>query len=71
MPELPEVETVMRGLESVLQRGMERTQVAAVGPVVAESLRQRGARVAICPEQGFVMKNLVQLIKRAQGTTQA
>jgi uroporphyrinogen-III synthase len=56
-----------RGIEDLLQRGMDRTQVAAVGPVVAENLRQRGVRVAICPEQGFVMKNLVQLIKRAIG----
>jgi hypothetical protein len=33
--------------------------------VVADNLRQKGARVDICPEQGFVMKNLVQQIKRA------
>jgi uroporphyrinogen-III synthase len=54
-----------RGQESELRRGLEQTRVAAVGPVVAENLHQRGARVDICPEQGFVMKNLVQLIKRA------
>jgi uroporphyrinogen-III synthase len=53
-----------RGQEAVLQRGLERTRVAAVGPVVAENLRQKGARVDVCPEQGFVMKNLVQQIKR-------
>jgi uroporphyrinogen-III synthase len=51
--------------EETLRRGLERTQVAAVGPIVADNLRQRGVRVAICPEQGFVMKNLVQHIKRA------
>src|SRR5262249_48624991 len=54
-----------RGRQGQLQQGMQRTQVAAVGPVVAENLRQRGARVDICPEQGFVMKNLVQQIKKA------
>lgn len=54
-----------RGLRDLLQKGMERTTVAAVGPVVADSLRQKGARVDICPEQGFVMRNLVQQIKRA------
>ena len=48
-----------------LRRGLERTRVAAVGPIVADNLRQRGVRVAICPEQGFVMKNLVSYIKRA------
>ena len=55
------------GLEAVLKRGLEQTRVAAVGPVVAENLRQKGARVDLCPEQGFVMKNLVQLIKRELG----
>jgi uroporphyrinogen-III synthase len=38
--------------------------VAAVGPVLAEHLRQLGVRVDVCPESGFVMKNLVQHIKR-------
>lgn len=51
-------------LEAVLRNGLEKTQVAAIGPVVAETLRQRGTRVDICPEQGFVMKNLVQHILR-------
>jgi uroporphyrinogen-III synthase len=53
-----------RGLTAELRQGLEGTRVAAVGPVVAENLRQRGARVDICPEQGFVMRNLVQQIKR-------
>ncbi|HEV3084498.1 MAG TPA: uroporphyrinogen-III synthase [Gemmataceae bacterium] len=47
-----------------LQQGLARTRVAAVGPVVAENLRAQGARVDICPEQGFVMRNLVRQIKR-------
>jgi uroporphyrinogen-III synthase len=55
---------VEKGLESELRQGLTQARVAAVGPVVAENLRQRGAKVDICPEQGFVMKNLVQLIKR-------
>jgi hypothetical protein len=33
--------------------------------VVGENLRRRGVRVDIVPEQGFVMKNLVQHIRRA------
>ena len=53
-----------RGLESRLAAALARTQVAAVGPIVAENLRGRGVSVTICPEQGFVMKNLVQYIKR-------
>jgi uroporphyrinogen-III synthase len=54
-----------RGLQEALHIGLARTRIAAVGPVLAKHLRQRGARVDICPEQGFVMKNLVQHIKRA------
>jgi uroporphyrinogen-III synthase len=54
-------------LEDDLAEGLRRTRVAAVGPVVAESLQRRGAPVHVCPEQGFVMKNLVQLIKRVFG----
>ena len=53
-----------KGLEAELREGLERTKVAAVGPVAADSLRQHGARVDICPEQGWVMKNLVQRIVR-------
>jgi uroporphyrinogen-III synthase len=53
------------GLVDVLRNGLARTRIAAVGPVLADHLRKHGARVDICPEQGFVMKNLVQHIKRA------
>jgi uroporphyrinogen-III synthase len=52
-----------RELEAALTAGLGRTRVAAVGPVVADNLRRR-ARVDVCPEQGFVMKNLVQQIRR-------
>ncbi len=52
------------GLEKELRQGLTQTRIAAVGPVVAENLREKGAKVDICPDQGFVMKNLVQLIKR-------
>jgi uroporphyrinogen-III synthase len=58
---------VERGLEPTLRQGLKKTPVAAVGPVLAERLRQHGVEPAICPEQGFVMKNLVQHIKRELG----
>jgi uroporphyrinogen-III synthase len=51
-------------LQTILAQGLSRTKVAAVGPLVAEALKRHGAPVDICPEQGFVMKNLVQHIKR-------
>jgi uroporphyrinogen-III synthase len=53
-----------RGLAEALHNGMTRTRVAAVGPVVADALRQRGITVDVCPEQGYVMKNLVALLRR-------
>jgi uroporphyrinogen-III synthase len=56
--------TARNGLDEELRQALDRACVAAVGPVVAEALRQRGARVDVCPEQGFVMKKLVQELKR-------
>ncbi len=53
------------GLEARWQGALGRFRVAAVGPLVAENLRRRGTPVAVCPDQGFVMKNLVQQIKKA------
>jgi uroporphyrinogen-III synthase len=52
------------GAEARLEAGLRRVRVAAVGPVVAETLRAKGREADICPEQGWVMKNLVQQIKR-------
>jgi uroporphyrinogen-III synthase len=57
-----------RNALELLHAGLARTHVASIGPVVSENLRRRGVRVAICPEQGFVMKNLVSHIKRALGS---
>jgi uroporphyrinogen-III synthase len=52
------------GLKEKLKSGWSKTKAAAIGPIVAENLRQRGVQVDICPEQGFVMKNLVRHIER-------
>ena len=52
-----------RNLLAELGVGLARTTVAAVGPIVADNLRGRGAPVHVCPEQGFVMKNLVKQLK--------
>ncbi|MCE9531207.1 MAG: uroporphyrinogen-III synthase [Planctomycetes bacterium] len=53
--------------EELLDQGLRRVKVAAVGPIVKEKLLEKKVRVDITPEQGFVMKNLVQHIKRALG----
>jgi uroporphyrinogen-III synthase len=52
-------------LETALTEGLQRTRIAAVGPVAAHSLEKHNARVDIMPTQGFVMKNLVQYAKKA------
>lgn len=54
-----------RGLEPTLLEGLRRTCVAAVGPLVADRLREKGTTVQVCPEQGWVMKNLVRQIVRS------
>lgn len=56
-----------RGLEPALRAGLERTCVAAVGPIAADAIRDRGVRVDVTPEQGFVMKNLVRQLARHFG----
>jgi len=53
-----------RNMADALRSGLEKTALAAVGPIAADALRNRGARVDICPEQGWVMKKLVQVIAR-------
>ncbi len=52
-------------MHDVLEQGLRRVKIAAVGPIVKEKLLEKKARVDIMPEQGFVMKNLVQHLKRA------
>lgn len=51
-------------LAPALMKGLQRTLVASVGPVINDTLSKRGVEVHLAPDQGFVMKNLVQLIKR-------
>jgi len=51
----------------LLMQALAKTLVAAVGPLVQDNLQQRGVTVQVCPEQGFVMKNLVQHLKKALG----
>lgn len=59
-----------RDLQDALRNGLARTRIAAIGPVLAEHLRRHGVTVHICPEQGFVIKNLVQHIKKAMANRQ-
>ena len=52
------------GLLDALERGMARTRVAAVGPVVAGDLGRLGVRVDVMPSDSFFMKPLVSELVR-------
>ncbi|HEX3860814.1 MAG TPA: uroporphyrinogen-III synthase [Stellaceae bacterium] len=52
-------------LEEQLRESLGGTQIAAVGPVVAQALRQQGLHVAIMPRDSFFMKPLVTAIADA------
>jgi uroporphyrinogen-III synthase len=54
-----------RGLTERLRTGLARTTVAAIGPVVAEALRQRGCAPAVMPSGRYFMKPLVSAIVAA------
>lgn len=66
-PQIERVYEVLaeRQLEEAWKRGLQRTKIASVGPVVTETLQRLGVTPAIQPEQGFQMKNLVVHIRRA------
>ncbi|MBI2803670.1 MAG: uroporphyrinogen-III synthase [Planctomycetes bacterium] len=66
----PQIDRLFEVAESrqqidLLRDGLGKSLVAAVGPIVEENLRKRGIAVQVCPEQGFVMKNLIQHLKKA------
>ena len=52
------------GVLDALERGMSRTRVAAVGPVVAADLERLGIRVDVMPGESFFMKPLVSELVR-------
>jgi uroporphyrinogen-III synthase len=51
--------------EATLRAALARTRVAAVGAVVAQTLRARGVAVAIAPPEAFFMKPLIRAIAGA------
>jgi len=58
-------------LEEALEKGLSRTKIAAVGPIVAETLKGIGARVDMMPEESYFMKPLVNAIVAALGPEQS
>lgn len=55
------------GRRDALLRGLEITLVAAVGPVVADALAQRGRPADLEPESSYFMKPLVRAIAARAG----
>src|SRR5262249_19143373 len=49
---------VATGREAVLYTALERTAIAAVGPVVAEELRRHRLKVTIAPDRSYFIKAL-------------
>lgn len=50
-----------------LRSGLQRTLVAAVGPVVADALRARQVRVDLMPEEAYFLKPLTQALSDRLG----
>lgn len=49
---------------------LEKSLVAAVGPVVAESLKERGVQVSLMPQDAFFLKPLTRALEEALGSRQ-
>ncbi len=63
-PQVGQLFAMARGAkaEARLREALERTKIAAVGPVVAAELERHGLTVAIMPRDSFFMKPLVTAI---------
>jgi uroporphyrinogen-III synthase len=48
---------------------LARTVVAAVGPVVAETLQRHGVQARVMPEESFFLKPLTSVLEEALGST--
>ncbi|MEO0443209.1 MAG: uroporphyrinogen-III synthase [Pseudomonadota bacterium] len=46
-----------------LENGLKQTKIAAVGPVVADQLKEAGFSIAVMPEDKFFMKPMVTAIE--------
>jgi uroporphyrinogen-III synthase len=64
----PQVERLF-GVESseLVRTALSRTLVAAVGPVVAQTLKDRGVEVAVMPTDSYFLKPLTSTLEEALG----
>ncbi|HVO45031.1 MAG TPA: uroporphyrinogen-III synthase [Steroidobacteraceae bacterium] len=51
--------------ESTVRSALEKTVVAAVGPVVAETLQKHGIHARVMPEESFFLKPLTSVLEEA------
>jgi uroporphyrinogen-III synthase len=65
----PQVERLFAvGTPELVKSALERTEVAAVGPVVAATLAKHDIRVKLMPADAYFMKPLTTAIEQAVGT---
>jgi uroporphyrinogen-III synthase len=53
--------------EAIARDALSKTMIAAVGPVVAESLTKRGVHVELMPEDAFFLKPLTRVLEERLG----
>ncbi len=53
--------------EGALRQALQRTAIAAVGPVVARAIEEAGGRVSVSPSENFHLKPMVNAIVAAMG----
>jgi uroporphyrinogen-III synthase len=54
-----------------ITRALARTVVAAVGPIVAETLQRHGVQARVMPEESFFLKPLTSVLEDALGSPPA
>ncbi|MDY6944376.1 MAG: uroporphyrinogen-III synthase [Pseudomonadota bacterium] len=65
----PQVERLFNvGPLELVKAAFEKTEVAAVGPVVADALKRHDISVRLMPEDSFFMKPLTSAIEQSIGT---
>jgi uroporphyrinogen-III synthase len=65
----PQVERLFTvGPLDLVKAAFEKTEVAAIGPVVADALKRHDISVRLMPEDSFFMKPLTSTIEQAIGT---
>ena len=57
------------GSEELVRTALEKTRIAAVGPVVADALSRHGIRVKLMPQDSYFMKPLTATLESAFGNS--